>query len=197
MKKYLIPFVVLAVSTNVIFAKGTKDENVYLISDEVNTTERSVSTSSTQEQPKADRGVFIGGTAAFGFNEALTFAFEPIIGYEFSHRWAAGLGFGTVLNTDFTDLDVKGIVEPFVRFCAWHNNIVYIDVKARAGLGFDRELQLFQLGACPSLRFRINRNFDVAADFGFLGVQFTQIYGWQATAAIDATSAALWLAYRF
>ncbi|MBO7446475.1 MAG: hypothetical protein J6T86_08725 [Bacteroidales bacterium] len=139
---------------------------------------------------------FIGGTACISYLDNFTFALEPQFGYEFSDKWAIGTGVGfTLVSDDFTYL--IGIAEPFIRFCTWHNDRVFIDLKATAGFGFDKVLELCQIGITPSLRFRINEHWDMAADIGLFGAQYTYYGRWRPAFGINAASAGLWFAYRF
>lgn len=151
----------------------------------------------TEKAPKQS-AFFIGGTGAIGYDGAFTFALEPQFGYEFTDRWAIGTGVGVVVAAaDRGGLAVMGIVEPFVRFCAWHNDLVYIDIKATAGVGFDNYLELCQVGLRPSLRFRLTEHCDLAADIGLFGAQYTPANDWQPALGITATAAGIWVAYRF
>lgn len=100
------------------------------------------------------------------------------------------------LADDGYDTYVAGIVDPFVRFCAWHNERIFIDLKATAGFGFTDELILCQVGIRPSLRFRINEHWDMSADLGLFGAQYTYSVGWRPAFGITS-SAGLWVAYRF
>lgn len=145
----------------------------------------------------AQKTWFVGGTASIGYVNNFTFALEPQFGYEFTDRWAIGTGIGLTLSSDEYYTSVVGIAEPFVRFCAWHNERVFIDLKATAGFGFTDELDLCQIGIRPSLRFRINDHWDMAADLGLLGAQYIYSDGWRPAFGISAVSASLWFAYRF
>lgn len=145
----------------------------------------------------AQKTWFVGGTASIGYVNNFTFALEPQFGYEFNDRFAIGTGVGFTLVDDEYYTDIVGIAEPFFRFCAWHNERVFIDLKATAGFGFTDELDLCQIGIRPSLRFRINDHWDMAADLGLLGAQYTYSDGWRPAFGISAVSASLWFAYRF
>ncbi len=150
------------------------------------------------QQVKAkESAFFLGGTGAIGYDGAFNFALEPVVGYEFTDRWAIGSGIGMTLVASGGYSTIMGIIEPFVRLCAWHNDIVFIDIKATAGLGFTNQLLLCQVGLRPSLRFRLNEHWDMAADLGLFGAQYTIATGWQPALGISATSAGLWFAYRF
>ena len=139
---------------------------------------------------------FVGGTAEISYVDQFAFGFEPQFGYEFTDRWAVGSGIGLALASNgYTT--ICGVAEPFVRFCAWHNELVYIDLKATAALGFDDILEICQIGIRPSLRFRINDHWDIAADIGMFGAQYTDWNGWTPAFGISAASAGLWVAYRF
>ena len=141
--------------------------------------------------------VFIGGTAEIGYAGNFTFAVEPIIGYEFNDRVAIGTGIGPIVTAGGGVTVAMGIVEPFVRLCAWHNDIVFIDFKATAGIGFTDVMQLCQVGVRPSLRVRLSEHCEMSADIGLFGAQYTYAGGWTPAIGITATSAGLWFAYRF
>ena len=149
----------------------------------------------------AQKTWFVGGTASIGYVDNFTFSFEPQFGYEITDRWAIGTGIGLALVSDnygyYNSTTVGGIAEPFVRLCAWHDERLFFDLKATAGFGFIDELILCQVGIRPSLRFRINEHFDISADLGLFGAQYTYQVGWQPAFGITATSAGVWLAYRF
>ena len=149
----------------------------------------------------AQKTWFVGGTTSIGYVDNFTFSFEPQFGYEITDRWAIGTGVGLTLVSDnynyYTTTTVVGIAEPFVRLCACHNERLFFDLKATAGLGFTDELILCQIGIRPSLRFRINEHFDISADLGLFGAQYTYSIGWQPAFGITATSAGVWFAYRF
>ena len=140
---------------------------------------------------------FVGGTASIGYINYFTFSIEPQFGFELNDRLAIGTGVGLTLVDDEYCTDVVGIVEPFFRFCVWHNERFFIDLKATSGLGFTDELLLCQVGIRPSLRFRINEHWDMSADLGLLGAQYTYSDGWRPAFGISAVSAGLWFAYRF
>lgn len=165
-----------------------------------------------QKQP--NKGTcFIGGTAAIGYSELFNIAIEPVIGYEFSDRVAVGTGIGMIAsiyaNNSYSlksprraksysnNSIVMGIVEPFVRICAWHNDIVFVDFKATTGIGFTSELELCQIGIRPSLRVRLTDHCEMSADIGLFGAQYTYNTGWTPALGISATSAGLWFTYRF
>ena len=84
-----------------------------------------------------------------------------------------------------------------MRICAWHNDIVFIDFKATAGVGFTSELQMCQVGVRPSLRVRLTEHCEMAADIGLFGAQYTYGGGWTPAIGVGATSAGLWFTYRF
>lgn len=145
----------------------------------------------------AQKTWFVGGQAGIGYVDSFNFAIEPQVGYEFTDRWAVGTGLGFNLVSSSGYNSIIGVFEPFVRFCAWHNEIVFIDLKATAGLGFDNQLELCQIGIRPSLRFRLNEHWDMSADLGLFGTQYTYYGGWTPAFGVSATSASLWVAYRF
>ena len=144
----------------------------------------------------AQKTWFVSGTTIISYLDNFTFGIEPQFGCELSERWAIGTGVGFTLVTD--DLTyVLGIAEPYIRFCAWHNERVFFDLKATAGFGFDKVLELCQVGIRPSLRFRLNEHWDMSADLGLFGAQFNYYEGWRPAFGINAASAGLWFAYRF
>lgn len=151
-----------------------------------------------QQSTKAkESAFFLGGTGTIGYDGAFNFGLEPLIGYEFTDRWAIGTAIGVLVAASGEASIAMGVVEPFVRLCAWHNELVFIDFKATAGIAFTNELQLVQVGIRPSLRFRLSDHCDLAADIGLFGAQATQSTGWQPAFGITPTSAGIWVAYRF
>lgn len=150
-----------------------------------------------QTQAKTESAFFLGASGEIGYTGVFNFSFEPEIGYEFTDRWAIGTGIGMVVAANKKTSVVLGLAEPFVRFCAWHNDLVFIDLKATAGFGFNDELQLCQVGFRPSLRFRLSEHCDLAADIGLFGAQYTIADGWLPAIGISATAAGLCVAYRF
>lgn len=140
---------------------------------------------------------FLGGSGQMGYGGVFNFSFEPIAGYEFNDRWAIGTGLGVVLSASGGYTAVLGIAEPFLRFCVWHNDLFFIDLKATGAVGFNYSLQLCQLGIRPSLRFRLSDHCDMAADIGLFGAQYTTSNGWQPAIGLTTTSIGLWFAYRF
>ena len=138
---------------------------------------------------------FTGGSANIGFRNYFVASGEVWVGYEFNDRWAigTGIGFGVVANSD---AKVFSVIEPYGRFNAWNNNLVYFDIKAKAGFGLNDELIACQIGLTPSLRFRINEHWDVSADIGLFGAQYTH-EKWSPAVGISGTNTGLWIAYRF
>ncbi|MBP5413236.1 MAG: hypothetical protein J6Y47_08290 [Bacteroidales bacterium] len=145
----------------------------------------------------AQKTWFVGGTTSIGYVDNFTFTFEPQFGYEFTDWFALGAGIGFGLTSNYNYTVILGVAEPFVRFCPWHNDRVFIDLKITGGFGFDRYLEFCQVGVGPCLRFRINEHWDMSADIGLLGAQYTSTGGWRPAFGISATSAGLWVAYRF
>lgn len=143
----------------------------------------------------AQKTWFVGGTGSIAYSNSFGFSFEPLFGYEFTYRWAIGSGIGLALVSDNYDSEVFGVAEPFIRFCAWHNEHVFFDLKATAGFGFDYELLICKLGIRPSLRCRLNEHWEMAADLGLFGANYDYFDGWRP--AFGLTSAGLWFAYRF
>ncbi len=117
----------------------------------------------------AQKTWFVGGTAGIGHVNEFTFSIEPQFGYEFTERWAIGSGVGLVLNSSMGETFVFGVAEPYVRFCAWHNDRIFIDFKATAGLAFDNELEhcqsrlhIFQALASPQDNVFLKRHVSIA-----------------------------------
>lgn len=140
---------------------------------------------------------FVGGTGSIGYVDYFTFNFEPNFGYEITDRWAVGGGIGMSLNSGSGTTIVLGIAEPFVRFCAWHNELVYLDVTAAGGFVFDDRLEGCAVGLSPGLRFRLNGHWDVAANLGLFGAQFYNGTGWKPAFGLSASSVGLYFTYRF
>ena len=140
---------------------------------------------------------FVGGTASIGYVDKFTFGIEPQVGYEITDRWAVGSSIGMTLVSGYGATAVLGSAEPFVRFCVWHNELVYIDLSAVGGFVFDDELEGCLVGLRPGLRFRLNDHWDVAANLGLFGAQFINGSGWTPAFGLSASSAALYVNYRF
>ena len=71
---------------------------------------------------------FVSGTAGFGYlSDCFQMYLRPSVGYEFTDRWAAGIGLGMGVQTP----EVYGIFDPFVRFNCWNNKKLFIDIKAK------------------------------------------------------------------
>lgn len=143
----------------------------------------------------SQKRLFLGGTANISYQTNFQFAIEPVIGYEFTDRWAIGSGIGVALVANSGGVETMGLAEPFVRFTAWHNELFFFDLKATAGFGFKKELLLAQIGIRPSFRFRINEHWDMSADVGLFGVTYDD--KWRPAFGVGSTSACLWFAYRF
>lgn len=139
---------------------------------------------------------FLGGTAGLGYTDHFEIALEPIIGYEIKDWIAIGSGIGMTVAAEKRNSIVLGVAEPFVRFTPWHNDIVYLDLKATAGFAFTDELITTQIGVRPGIRFRVTPHCDIAADLGLFGAQCT--YGeWTPAIGISGTAVGLWAVYRF
>lgn len=139
---------------------------------------------------------FVGATGTIGYVENFTFGIEPQVGYEFTDRWAVGTGLGMSLSSGYGTTVVLGVAEPFVRFCAWHNDLIFIDISAVGSFAFDDELEVCQIGLRPGLRFRINDHWDVAANLGLFGAQYTPDH-WSPAFGLSASSVELYFNYRF
>ncbi len=145
----------------------------------------------------AQRTFFVGGTAEISYAGQFNLGLEPQVGYEITDRWAVGTGIGLTLASSGGYTAVLGVAEPFIRFCAWHNDRFFVDLKAIGGFIFDDELEICQVGLRPSLRFRINDHWDMSADIGLLGAQYVNYVGWTPAFGLSSASAGLWFAYRF
>ncbi len=145
----------------------------------------------------AQKSWFIGGTANISYVNSFSFAVEPQFGYEINDRLAIGTGVGLLLESDYNYNILFGVAEPFIRFCAWHNERFFLDLKLTAGFGFTDILHLCQVGVRPSFRFRLSDHWDMSADIGLFGAQYTYSEGWRPAFGIQAANASLWFAYRF
>lgn len=144
----------------------------------------------------AQKTWFVGGTGLIGYsNDTFLLGIEPEAGYEFTDWFAVGAGVGGSFSYSDGDYAILGIAETFARFTPWHNDIVYIDLKATGNLGFDSYIQLAQIGIRPGVRFRINDHWEVSADLGLFGASYTGY--WTPSFGITGGAAGIWCAYRF
>ncbi len=113
-------------------------------------------------------------------------------GYEFNDKWAVGLktGFETGSDTGSFILGGNG------RFTPWHNDVLYIDIKAVADL-LVYDVVSLNTGIVPSLRFRVAPRWEVYSDFGFIGLRGQLGYGLSPVAVITALNAGLGVTFRF
>ena len=139
---------------------------------------------------------FVGATGSIGYVNSFTFGFEPQVGYEFTDRWAIGTGIGMSLSSSSGTTVVLGVAEPFVRFCAWHKDLFYIDISATGGFVFDDRLMVCQVGLRPGIRFRLNDHWDVAASLGLFGAQYVP-GRWSPAFGLSASSVGLYFNYLF
>ena len=117
---------------------------------------------------KANAQWFVAGGANFGYiKDNFQFALKPSAGYEFSERWAVGLGLGMEVVSD----NVFGYVEPYVRFNCWNNDKVFLDLKARGEFLFRSSIDGGQVGLTPSLRYKINDHWQIYGDAGLFGME--------------------------
>lgn len=138
------------------------------------------------------KSCFIGGTGQICYAGAFSLTLIPQLGYEFNDRFAVGAGIGVRV---ITDAYVNGIFEPFMRVTAWHNDLFYLDFKGVARLFWGSSIETLQVGLRPSLRFRINDHWDLSADIGLLGVQYSG--DWGINVGITGTDVGIWGSYRF
>jgi hypothetical protein len=146
----------------------------------------------------AQSGWFVGGSAGIGYRNYFSLSGEVKVGYEFTDWFALGTGLGAVVLVGRDDFfAVTGIAEPFARFCVWHNESIYLDLHLLGGIEFTDELQFCQVGARPSIRFRVSENIDMAADLVVLGAQYIPESGWRPSLSFSTLSGGLRLCYRF
>ena len=136
---------------------------------------------------------FVSGTAGFGYlSDCFQMYLRPSVGYEFTDRWAAGIGLGMGVQTP----EVYGIFDPFVRFNCWNNKKLFIDVKAEAKVFVGSEWNAANIGFVPSLRYAVNNHWQVAGDFGLFGAQDND-GDWSPAFGFTATSAEFSVIYKF
>lgn len=136
---------------------------------------------------------FVSGSAAFGYlSDRFQMDLRPSAGYEFTDQWAAGIGLGMGVQ----GRDVFGVFDPFVRFNCWNNKKLFIDVKAEAKVFVGSEWNVANIGFVPSLRYAVNNHWQVAGDFGLIGVQDND-GNWSPAFGFTATSAELSVIYKF
>lgn len=127
-------------------------------------------------------------------NNAFGIGIEPVIGSEINKVFAFGVGFGGgysgVIDEGFF------IVEPFFRLTAVGNEFVFLDFKPTFGwCKYVEDYGFFQGGISPSVRFRLNKHMDLAADFGMFGVR--KYHGEEVNGLIGLGSGSIWLTFRF
>lgn len=140
----------------------------------------------------------LGWTGSIQYTDYLGVSIEPTIGIEFNEYLALGTGVGGGLIHNNNGNYGVFLVEPFLRGTVWHNELLYVDLKAEAGWSWapslDNSLLLFQGGLIPSLRFRISEHWDFSADVGMFGARSN---GEEFTPLIGITSFGVWATYRF
>ena len=118
---------------------------------------------------------FVGGSLTLAYSDHFQFDQHFYGGYEFNDKWAVGGGLGLDVSTYGNGHGVVGgFMGAYVRFTPWHNNLLYTDIKWRTELLLQDAVGVAaaDVGFVGSLRFRINRHFDVFADFIPVGVRF-------------------------
>lgn len=136
---------------------------------------------------------FVAGGTNIGYlKNNFQFALKPSAGYEFNDRWAVGLGLGMEVISD----NVYGYVEPYARFNCWNNDKVFLDVKARAELLFNRDLIGSQIGLSPSIRIKLNDHWQVYGDVGLFGVEYYD-GEWGPAFGVGSVGIATGVIYRF
>lgn len=118
---------------------------------------------------------YVGGSLTLAYVDHFKFDQHFYGGYEFNDKWAVGGGLGLDAATYGNGHGVVGgFLAAYARFTPWHNDLLYADIKWRTELTLQDSVGVAgaDLGFVGSLRFRINRHFDVFTDFVPLGVRF-------------------------
>lgn len=141
--------------------------------------------------------VFVGGTGAIGYaNDRFQLGLIPEVGYEFSEKWAAGVGIGFNMLAGDGDVTAVGNIEPFARYTVWQSERLAFDVKALADMNFNEGLCGADLGLRPSFRFFLNKKWAFNADFGLFGARYNG-NDWQPAFFVTGLSVKLGVAYKF
>lgn len=141
----------------------------------------------------------LGWTGTIQYSDNFGFTMEPTIGIEFNDRWALGTGVGGGMSRVGEENIGFFLVEPYLRGTVWHNELLFIDLKADAGWGWapsmiDKKLLMFQGGVIPSLRFRLSEHWDFSADVGMFGIRKSNE---ETKPLIGISSCGVWATYRF
>lgn len=135
----------------------------------------------------------IGGNLTLKAAEKFSYTrLEVDGGYEFNDRWAVGLKTGFETGTNNGSYILGGNV----RFTPWHNDVLYIDIKAVAESMIYDDITL-NTGIVPSLRFRLAPRWEVYSNFGFLGFRGEPDSRLKPLAIITAFDAGLGVTFRF
>ncbi len=145
----------------------------------------------------AQAQLFVGGSGKIGYsNDTFSVGLLPEVGYEINDRWAVGVGLGLETITCDGDSEVFGLANPFVRFTAWQNDRIALDVKGISMMEFQREFFAANIGVRPSVRFKVNDHLHFYTDFGLIGA--TDNNGdWDGAFLFNAMNANLGISYKF
>lgn len=119
---------------------------------------------------------YVGGSLTLAYVDHFKFDQHFYGGYEFNDKWAVGGGLGLDVSTFGNGHGViGGFLGAYVRFTPWHNDLVFADIKWRTELLLQDAVGVAaaDIGFVGSLRFRINRHFDVFTDFIPVGVRYS------------------------
>lgn len=112
---------------------------------------------------------FVTGSANIGYlKNNFQLAIKPGVGYEITDKWAVGLSAGMNMISS----DVYADIEPYVRYNCWNNDKFFFDIKAKSDIIFDSYLESAQIGLSPSIRYKINKHWQVFGDVGLLGADY-------------------------
>lgn len=111
--------------------------------------------------------LFTTGSLGIGYASNL-FQVEavPGVGYEINDKWAVGLSLGV----STIGKDIFGVIDPYVRYTFFNKGAFSFDVKGKAG-GYFSSVSIISFGAAPSIRYEIDKKWQIAADFGLIGIQ--------------------------
>ena len=109
---------------------------------------------------------FVAGDGGLSYvDEVFSMTLRPYVGYEINEQFAVGFGAGVSVFDDET----CAVINHYVRYTIWNNDQLAIDVKALSQITTHDGYSINQLGVAPSVRFKINDQWQVAADCGFFG----------------------------
>ena len=111
---------------------------------------------------------YVGGSLTAYYANAFSLSVTALGGYEFNDTWAVGGGLGVDISPS-----QAGQLALYARWTPWHNDSVFLDVKARTEGYFNDSLQFIcaDAGLVGSLRFRVGGHVDIFADVANLGAR--------------------------